>query len=94
MEIIILLLVIFVVVLVKGFNKPDYNQQVHTEGSALSKRDDMKWSYINQQYVPTAHYDYDAECDAENGWGRWEVDDDGEYVNRKKKKKKKKKKKD
>ena len=84
MEILIILLIVVVVVVVKNGNKPDYNEQVHTQGSALGNRGDMTWSYIHQKYVPTVHYDPDAECDAENGWGEWaedyEEEDEGEKL--------------
>tara|TARA_R110000796_G_scaffold78510_3_gene175043 strand:- start:3222 stop:3626 length:405 start_codon:yes stop_codon:yes gene_type:complete len=84
MEILIILLIVLVVVVVKSGNKPDYNEQVHTQGSALGNRGDMTWSYIHQKYVPTVHYDPDAECDAENGWGEWaedyEEEDEGEKL--------------
>jgi hypothetical protein len=84
MEILIILLIVLVVVVVKSGNKPDYNEQVHTQGSALGNRGDMTWSYIHQKYVPTVHYDHDAECDAENGWGEWaedyEEEDEGEKL--------------
>ena len=84
MEILIILLIVLVVVVVKSGNKPDYNEQVHTQGSALGNRGDMTWSYIHQKYVPTVHYDPDAECDAEHGWGEWaedyEEEDEGEKL--------------
>jgi hypothetical protein len=85
MEILIILLIILVVVVVKSGNKPDYNEQVHTQGSNLGKRGDMTWSYIHQKYVPSVHYDHDSEYDAEHGLGEWAVEyyeeeDEGEKL--------------